>query len=855
MIPKRLKLYNFMPYRGEIPELSFDGLHTLCISGDNGNGKSALIDAITWALWGKSRAKNDDDLIYQGERETTVVFDFAVGQTNYRIIRKHALPKTKSTSGQSSLNVFLAADGNMTSLSGETKTQTQQKINEILHMDYETFVNSAYIKQGHADEFTRAIPAKRKEILGRILGIDLYEGLEERASKKERALEVEKAGLETLIESIEEALKKKGEFNIRLKTAEEKLRETDKDLTEKERVLKGLEKEKEVLEKTEMRLGELGRERERLERDTERWQRSIRERSTKIREYEDVLSRKNEILQGSRAYDEAKRTADELDKKLRTLIGLRERKNELEKTIREAQHSLLSAHKLVKDRIEELTSEAEKIPSYQKALRVLQDEEEKLKEREETLEAGKLHLARLVQDLAATAGDENRLKKDLEDLEEKIALLSKGTARCPLCESELGQDGLNLVKEKYRREKEERSSLLRLTKEHLLNQSEETKAAREENNRLEASLKEEHAGLKQKEGGLRELLRRATDAAERVEVEKANLQEVERQLTAKDFARTEQAALNEIDKAIFTLGYDRQEHEKVRQRLEELKPFESEERHLKEAENNIEKERSALTESLEASAEIGKRLDEIGKEISEMSGDPGRTQGLLLKLEQAREECEEAELEHNASKNLAITLKAQLAQLEEQEERKIEKEKELKKIKREAGIYGELARAFGKNGIQAMLIETALPEIENEANRLLAHMTDNRMHLSLDLKRPSKKGDAIETLDINISDELGTRNYEMFSGGEAFRVNFALRIALSRLLARRSGAPLPTIIIDEGFGTQDNTGVEKMKEAIASIEDEFEKIIVITHMEDLKEAFPNCLEVVKSSDGSRLMFA
>jgi exonuclease SbcC len=144
----------------------------------------------------------------------------------------------------------------------------------------------------------------------------------------------------------------------------------------------------------------------------------------------------------------------------------------------------------------------------------------------------------------------------------------------------------------------------------------------------------------------------------------------------------------------------------------------------------------------------------------------------------------------------------------------------------------------------------ALPEIEVEANRLLGRMTDNRMHLKFETQRASKKGDVIETLDINISDELGMRNYEMFSGGEAFRINFAIRIALSRLLAHRTGASLPTLIIDEGFGTQDATGIEKLKEAINSIQDDFDKLLVITHIEELRDAFPTRIEVIKTADGS-----
>ena len=151
-----------------------------------------------------------------------------------------------------------------------------------------------------------------------------------------------------------------------------------------------------------------------------------------------------------------------------------------------------------------------------------------------------------------------------------------------------------------------------------------------------------------------------------------------------------------------------------------------------------------------------------------------------------------------------------------------------------------------------MLIEMALPEIEAEANKLLGRMTDNRMHVKMETQRETKKGSLLETLDINVSDELGTRNYEMFSGGEAFRINFAIRIALSKLLARRAGAPLPTLIIDEGFGTQDSVGLEKLKEAINSIQEDFDKIIVITHIEELKDAFPIRIDVIKTAEGSTL---
>ena len=171
----------------------------------------------------------------------------------------------------------------------------------------------------------------------------------------------------------------------------------------------------------------------------------------------------------------------------------------------------------------------------------------------------------------------------------------------------------------------------------------------------------------------------------------------------------------------------------------------------------------------------------------------------------------------------------------------------------ERSVYDQLAAAFGKNGIQALLIESAIPQIQNDSNELLARLTENRMSLKLQLQEGRKDrqtGLPSEELDIKIADDVGTRSYETFSGGESFRIDFALRIALSKLLARRSGAPLPILFIDEGFGSQDGAGQERLTEAIQSIQDDFEKIIVITHVEQMKQAFPVRIDVTKTAAGS-----
>jgi len=113
-----------------------------------------------------------------------------------------------------------------------------------------------------------------------------------------------------------------------------------------------------------------------------------------------------------------------------------------------------------------------------------------------------------------------------------------------------------------------------------------------------------------------------------------------------------------------------------------------------------------------------------------------------------------------------------------------------------------------------------------------------------------KRTDLKETLDIQIQDRAGVRGYEMFSGGESFRINFAIRLALSHVLAQRAGARLQTLVIDEGFGSQDEIGRQRLTEAISLVQDDYKLVLVITHIDALKDIFSSQLVVEKTPAGS-----
>jgi exonuclease SbcC len=319
-----------------------------------------------------------------------------------------------------------------------------------------------------------------------------------------------------------------------------------------------------------------------------------------------------------------------------------------------------------------------------------------------------------------------------------------------------------------------------------------------------------------------------------------------------DFAAEERKRLALLESDLAALAYNPVRHEEIQQTVKRLSPFEKQHWRLSEAIERLPQERKArdlahdmLERRQKEIASIQTGLAEVATALVQL---PSREKELAV----AESEVQRLEQEEHDLIRKEVGFADSLKRIQQQEQELHGLRRKQKSLAEEVEAFGELAEAFGRRGIQAMLIESMIPELEQQANDLLGRMTDNRMHLKLETQREarSSKGEPIETLDIHISDELGTRAYEMYSGGEAFRINLALRIALSRVLAQRKGAPLPVLFIDEGLGTQDSAGRERIIEVIQAIEPLFEKILVITHIEEVKESFPVRIEVQKREGSS-----
>ncbi len=851
MIPIRLTLRNFMCYRGTMEPLSFEGFHIACLCGDNGSGKSALLDAITWALWGEARAKSDDDLVHQGESDMEVEFDFSVNGARYRIIRKHTKPQARRQ-GLTVLELQSARGDGFAPIRGDSLRETQKSILDILRMDYQTFVNSSFLLQGRADSFTVTQPARRKELLAGILGLSLYDDLEEKA--KAQAKEQEKCCLEFSgeLRSLDGELARRPAYEADLARLVPELEASETRAATQEEAVKALRQQRDALEGKRQQLAGVEDQIKRSDQQMADWTKQVGMHRTRVERYQTVLERRAEIESGQRQLAELKQANLEFDRKLKLSLELSQQRNQIETIIEKARGGLSGEQQMLKMRIKERVDRSAAIPRLKEQLAKAHASLAELEKGEAELAVARENALKALNDSHRLKSEQDRLDAEMKELKERLAMLARGESHCPLCETELGVEGRAHLVGKLQAEAQEKGRLLRASQSGWQQSTQVYQKLTKEAATKEEALKRQRGPAERLVAGLEKDLGLAEQAASELPAEQAGLAEVEGRLAQKNFAEAEQASLQQIISQIAALAYDPVSHQKTQNELHKLEPYQLLGSQLEEADRAIGAEQAALADVEARTGQIRQLQEETIRRkvalVSELTALPGisnslkEAENLLTQLNKQRQDC----------RDRLMAVQQSLQRCREMEEAKRQKQALLDQSSAEQKAYEELAKAFGKQGIQAMLIETVLPELEAEANRLLGRMTDNRMHLRLESQRQTKSGTTKETLDILISDELGTRDYEMFSGGEAFRINFALRIALAKLLARRAGAPLPTLVIDEGFGTQDTPGKEKLVEAINSIQDDFQKIIVITHIEELKDAFPVRINVAKTAQGSRV---
>ena len=846
MIPLQLQLSGFLSYRDPV-ELDFSTFELACISGSNGAGKSSLLDAITWSLFGQAR-KRDDSVINLQSDAAEVALTFSYEGNVYRVQR--SLPRGKST-----VLEFQLQDGETwRPLTERTIRETQGRIEQVLRLDYDTFVNAAFFLQGKADQFTQQTASKRKEVLGSILGLEAWETYRTRTSERRRVLEDDVRTIDGRITEIDNELSEEETRKKHLAELVQELKGLTSARKTQETLLESLKTAEASLKNQRKLVETLGSALERSQTHLAGLQARLTDREAERTTYADLLQRAGEVESAYEKWKQARTESERMDgvaekfreheKRRQPLleeISVQKAKLEQEREALSVQQAAISGQA---SGVEELQGQIDT------AKKSLAEAETKLSEREELeKQAG---AAREM--VAALKAENQTLKVQMDELKARIDQLSVADgAVCPLCGQDLSEEHRKSTLEGLEQEGKAQGDYYRANAAKM-------KALADEITNYDlrftdyASVEQERQAASITVVQLTERLESLHKHAKEWEsTGEKRLAEIEENLEKENFAGEVRQQLKEVDKELAKLGYDAAAHDSTRKE-------EAEQRIAEEEYQNLEKARAALKpiedEIGNLKAEIKKQEKETGAQQNEydeavivltaaesQAPDVGTAYGELLRLQ---------EQENRLTQEVGAA-RQKVDVLDDLRKRKADYKTEREELQQNIARHKTLERAFGKDGVPALLIEQALPQIETRANELLDRLSDGQMSIRFVTQaeyKDKKRDDLKETLDIQISDGVGVRDYEMYSGGEAFRVNFAIRLALSEVLAQRKGARLQTLVIDEGFGSQDIQGRQRLIEAINLVKDDFARILVITHLDELKDAFPTRIEVEKTAQGS-----
>lgn len=1003
MIPFQLILKNFLSYRDAT--LDFGGLHTACICGSNGAGKSSLLEAITWAIWGESRATIEDDVIYSGAKEVRVDFTFYNNQQKYRVIR------TRVRGATSVLEFQIETPAGFRPLTGKGIRATQDVILQHIKLDYETFINSAYLRQGRADEFMLKRPTERKEILAELLKLNQYDRLEERAKDNSKQYKGRAEELERSLDNIKSQLQQQEATKAERAGLEVQLNQLQQQQAFDNVQLQSLQVVQHQRQNLEEKLHFVKQQYQNLGQDCDRLHQERLAVKSQLTDLEAILNQETKITDGyaqyqslqaqeeafavkfeqhTRAISFRQQQQQQLTKQIQLLErqlqqaeaqleALEQQERELQQTLAKSaevepalaqlatarnhlnhldqlqmqvnpllqqranlQSQLDRTHASLMARLEQLQATENQLQSQNRRQPQLQQALIDIGIQIEELEKKRVYLQRVQEKgherrhfIERLQTQQKEYEKLLGELEQKIQMLQNPDALCPLCERPLDEHHWSRVIQKTQLEYEDTQGQFWVVREQMAVSDREIQVLRQEYREISHQL----AGydtLREKRGELAAQLQATTDTQTQLQQIAAEKHNLELSLQG-DYAPDQQAELQQLDQYLKELNYNEEDHALTRSEVErwrwaEIKQAQIKDAKKKQAQLAVRKpelqasitEFKAKIQSEQVDSDIAKQIISLEQQIKEIAYSSEahnnirqgvrefqswhlRYQQLLSAQQQypqLQQKLDDLIASHNSRladqqkltgqidsiveqlKSAANpieqinTLEQQIAirrreldekiahlgrleqrvhQLEMLQKQYAQEQEQLTYCHQQQRVYQELTQAFGKNGIQALMIENVLPQLEAETNLLLSRLSANQLHVQFVTQKAGRSGRStrknpklIDTLEILIADARGTRAYETYSGGEAFRINFAIRLALAKLLAQRAGAALQLLIIDEGFGTQDTEGCDRLIAAINAIAADFACILTVTHIPHLKEAFQARIEVNKSQQGSQI---
>ncbi len=879
MKPLYLKMAAFGPYKDcqeiDFAQLGEKGLFLIC--GETGSGKTMILDAITFALYGKSSGNMRDDLealrcrFCDWGQDTYVEFTFSVRGEYYRFERRLECKRKNLTTSQNAYRKN--EEGVWVPLFENCKKGDMDALAvQLIGLDYDQFRQVIILPQGQFEKLLTSNSDEKERILMQIFGVDKWQKIAEHFyHNADRCLQELKGQRELMnhglqeegCENLEQLREQIQQLEQQQTALEEEFRELDYENRQKQ-----LEYQKELLDRFE----HLDNLREQLEEhrlhEGEQGQRlEKRELAVKaqriapfLQAYENAEMRKKQackrIEECETNYQEAR---EQMLKVKQCMEAYEARAEEMEQLAGELPlyRQKESSYQQLGEVRRELSQKKETWGKEQQELQELQKKQEKLQEQSKSLRITYEELTAKHQELfrAYVADVAGVLAEELED-----------GAPCPVCgstshprkterkESEITKQQVEACKAEGEAVYRQLSEVL----EALTGYGNQTRQQEEKCLNLQYGVQ----NMEQEQARLEEQLIPGVDTPEKF---KKWLVDLSRQL---EQYQTELAEVKQTELACrekMSVAFSHRElaekelgnakaicQEKLEALEEQLQAQEfSEKQQAVEAMLSPE-ELSALSSTIEKYIAEGALLEQQIHALEKQLGRQKRPDRAWW--EQSRRRLEE-------QKEAYLTGREALRVLSKQKQDKLARLEETYAQLEQKWTGAETDWAFAKTlrgdtgmGMQRYVLGILFSSVIVAANRMLEQVHGGRYRLYRSDERAkgsNKRGLELKVYD-SFSGEQEGRSVKTLSGGEKFLVSLALSIGMSSV-AGRSGIRIEAMFVDEGFGSLDRNSIEDALNILAGIQKQSGMVGIISHVQLLQDHIPTKLQIEKSRDGSQIV--